>query len=178
MDWSGFWAWSGWTAVAALSEMFGAAATVAAVWIALQQTRDAATPKLLVRASREMGAKDTRDHTHREADFYTFTAVNVGQRPVTLIRSDIRLPGGETLDLQDLISEKFPCTLLPEEQVEYTIPVKEIIQRTRQCGYHNGRLTLQVRFTDARHQHHSDVFWLDLTKVIVLPGAVNMDNRR
>lgn len=149
LDWSAFWVWNGWTAVAAIAQVLAATATFAAVLVALKQTRDSHTPRVDVKVSNGFPVMGPVVGNA----IFIFSAVNVGVVPVTLTSTGIHLPDGNSLFLFEETSGKFPCKLQPGEGVEYFVDIRKLASTLHEHGY-QGNMRLRVRFTDAQGRNY------------------------
>jgi hypothetical protein len=137
-----------WNAVAAIGQCLGAAATFAAVWIALGTERRARSTRLKV-GVKKGGSAGAPDWLFRH--IITVHVVNHSIRPVKLTYGGAHLPGGKSF-----LPFRFDESIGPVEEwgvAEMTISHEWIAERVREAGL-TGPVKLWVYAQDATGRKH------------------------
>jgi hypothetical protein len=141
------WDWLNWNAIAAIGQVAGAIATLAAVVVALLQARALARPHVQL-ALREDWFKDPPDGSGRKDPAMRLSATNIGSRPVRLtIWGAVWLSSGDDVDIDTYRATPLPVTLQDAEHA--TVHIKHVIlNETAWQRRSEGKRRIRCYFVD------------------------------
>jgi hypothetical protein len=143
-----------WNAVGAIGQWAGAIATFCAVLVSLKMARDANSIRVKIRAGRGVVT-----FGQGPVAVFTFSATNLGSRPVTLTSMGFILPSGIQL-LPKMFSGQLPKKLEPLERLPLIAPVGEMAHLLAESN-HQGRVKLRVFFDEESGSRHTCKWTLD-----------------